>query len=415
MIAAARFNVSRDRILERFLHYVRVDTQSVVGVTSYPSSVSQRYFIESLAKEIESFGLTPEIDAHGYLFVHLPGQGRLRSATKVGFLAHVDTSPDAPGKGVRPRVVRYDGTPIRLEGSNEELSETQYPTLARYRGEDIVVSNGKTLLGADDKAGVSALMEALAMWSEEGTSVDRRPVRVAFTMDEEVGSGVDFFDVKHFDADFAYTFDGGARGDFEYENFNAASAQVRIWGRVTHTGDAKGSMINATRLALEYDSLLPAHARPEATEGYEGFFHLHRVEGDGGAAEMDYLIREHDREKFEMMKRMMRMAGEAIEERYAGARVEVRVVDSYYNMGEIVTPESEAVRIGLAAIREAGVEPNVQPIRGGTDGARLSFMGLPCPNIFAGGHNFHSVHEYLPVQSLVKACEVVLRIAALGA
>lgn len=412
MIETARFSVSRDRILERFLHYVRVDTQSVVGVTSFPSSASQRYFIESLAKELESLGLEPEIDAHGYLIVALEGAGRLRKASKVGFLAHVDTSPDAPGRGVRPRIVRYDGTPIRLEASKEELTEALYPSLAGYRGEDIVVTSGKTLLGADDKAGVAALMEALAVWSEEGDAVDRRPVRVAFTMDEEVGSGVDFFDVARFDADFAYTIDGGARGDFEYENFNAASALVRLWGRVTHTGDAKGNMINAARLALEFDSLLPAHARPETTEGYEGFFHLHRLHGDCAAAEMDYLIREHDKEKFELMKRMLHMAGEAIEERYAGARVEVRVADSYYNMAEIVKKDSEAVRVGLAAIQAAGMEPNVQPIRGGTDGARLSFMGLPCPNIFAGGHNFHSVHEYLPVQSLMKACEVVLRIAA---
>lgn len=413
MIEAARYSVSRDRILERFLHYVRVDTQSVVGVTSFPSSASQRYFIESLAKELESFGLEPQIDEHGYLMVTLEGTGRLRNASKVGFLAHVDTSPDAPGKGVRPRIVRYDGTPIRLEASKEELTEALYPSLARYRGEDIVVTSGKTLLGADDKAGVAALMEALAVWSEEGDAVDRRPVRVAFTMDEEVGSGVDFFDVARFDADFAYTIDGGARGDFEYENFNAASALVRLWGRVTHTGDAKGSMINAARLAQEFDLLLPAHARPEATEGYEGFFHLHRLQGDCGSAEMDYLIREHDREKFELMKRMLTMAGEAIEERYEGARVEVCVADSYYNMSEIVKKDSEAVRVGLAAIQAAGIEPNVQPIRGGTDGARLSFMGLPCPNIFAGGHNFHSVHEYLPVKSLVKACEVVLRIAAM--
>lgn len=413
MMDEGRYGVSRDRILERFLHYVRVDTQSVVGVTSYPSSVSQRYFIESLAKELESLGLEPEIDGHGYLMVSLEGMGSLRNAAKVGFLAHVDTSPDAPGKGVRPRVVRYDGEPICLEASKEELSEARYPSLRKYRGEDVVVTNGKTLLGADDKAGVAALMEALSIWSGEGDGVDRRPVRVAFTMDEEVGSGVDFFDVKRFDADFAYTVDGGARGDFEYENFNAASALVRLWGRVTHTGDAKGSMINATRLALEFDSLLPSHARPEVTEGYEGFFHLHHMQGDCASAELDYLIREHDKEKFSLMKRMLNMAGEAIVERYAGARVEVRVADSYSNMAEVVRADSEAVRVGLAAIRAAGIEPNVQPIRGGTDGARLSFMGLPCPNIFAGGHNFHSVHEYLPVLSLMKACEVVLRIAAM--
>lgn len=413
MIEAARYSVSRDRILERFLHYVRIDTQSVMGVTSYPSSVSQRYFIEGLAKEIGSFGLSPEIDEHGYLIVSLEGAGCLRDASRVGFLAHVDTSPDAPGKGVRPRIVRYEGAPIRLEASKEELSEELYPSLARYRGEDIVVTSGKTLLGADDKAGVAALMEALAVWSEEGEGVDRRPVRVAFTMDEEVGSGVDFFDVGRFDADFAYTIDGGARGDFEYENFNAASALVRLWGRATHTGDAKGTMINASRLALEFDSLLPSHARPEATDGYEGFFHLHRLQGDCATAEMDYLIREFDKEKFALMKRMLHMAGEAIEERYEGARVEVRVADSYYNMAEVVSKDSEAVRVGLAAIRAAGMEPNVRPIRGGTDGARLSFMGLPCPNIFAGGHNFHSVHEFLPVQSLMKACEVVLRIAAM--
>lgn len=409
----ARYVVDRDRLLERFLRYVRVDTQSVVGVTSYPSSVSQRYFIESLAKEIAALGYSPEIDGHGYLIVRLPGQGSLRHASKVGFLAHVDTSPDVSGKGVRPRVVRYGGVPIRLEKSGEEIGEAEYPSLANYRGEDIVVTNGATLLGADDKAGVSALVEALTMWREEGEGVDRRPIRVAFTMDEEVGSGVDFFDVQSFDADFAYTVDGGALGEFEYENFNAASAQVRIRGRVVHTGYAKGSMINASRLALEYDMLLPLHARPEETDSYDGFFHLLRMRGDCGEAEIDYLIREHDRDKFEMMKQMVRMAAEAVEERYAGARVEVRIVDSYYNMGEVVTSDSEAVRVGLAAIRAAGVEPKVQPIRGGTDGARLSYMGLPCPNLFAGGHNFHSVHEYLPVRSMMKACEVVLRIASM--
>ena len=255
-------------------------------------------------------------------------------------------------------------------------------------------------------------MEALAIWSREGDTEARHPVRVAFTMDEEVGSGVDFFDVKGFDADFAYTVDGGEIGSFEYENFNAASAHVRLWGRVTHTGDAKGKMINALRLALEFDAFLPREKRPEETSGYEGFFHLHNLRGDCGEAELDYLIREHDRDKFERMKQELRRAGETLSDRYGGVRVEVRIVDSYYNMGEIVTPDSPAVRLGLKAIREAGIEPVVQPIRGGTDGARLSYMGLPCPNLFAGGANFHSVHEYIPVRSLVKACEVVLRIAA---
>ena len=412
MSGELRYHVSREGLLERFLQYVRVDTQSVVGVTSYPSSVSQRYFMERLAEEIREMGLTPRIDAHGYLVVALPGRGKLRNGSKIGFLAHVDTSPDASGKGVRPRVHRYEGEPIRLEASGEELSETLYPSLARYRGEDIVVTSGKTLLGADDKAGVAALMEALAIWSREGDTEARHPVRVAFTMDEEVGSGVDFFDVKGFDADFAYTVDGGEIGSFEYENFNAASAQVRLWGRVTHTGDAKGKMINALRLALEFDSFLPREKRPEKTSGYEGFFHLHNLRGDCGEAELDYLIREHDRDKFEWMKQELRRAGETLSDRYEGVRVEVRIVDSYYNMGEIVTPDSLAVRLGLKAIREAGIEPVVQPIRGGTDGARLSYMGLPCPNLFAGGANFHSVHEYIPVRSLVKACEVVLRIAA---
>lgn len=404
--------VEKEKILARFLRYARINTQSAEGTGRYPSTETQREFIEILAKEIRGMGLDPIIDQHGYLIVKLDGQGHLAKAQKIGFLAHVDTSPDASGENVDPQIIKYTGQPLPLGQSGRTLSQERFPSLEKYIGQELIVTDGTTLLGADDKAGVAALMEALRLWSKD-KKTPRRPLRVAFTMDEEIGAGVDYFDVQAFDADFAYTIDGGEIGQIEHENFNAATAIVRITGISIHPGEAKGRMVNAQRVAIEFDQALPMRMRPELTEGREGFYHLFAMEGDCAAATLHYLIREHDREEFEWMKKELQRVAAVKERQIPGATIQVEVEDSYYNMREHIAPDGIEMRLARRAIEECGIEPIISPIRGGTDGARLSFMGLPCPNLFAGGHNFHGEYEYLPINSLVKACEVILKISTL--
>lgn len=395
---------------ERFLRYVSFDTRSDEDSLTTPSTPGQLHLAEYLAQELADIGMDDvSLDANGYVMATLPATTPREGIPTVGFIAHMDTSPDMTGKDVKPRIVTYDGGTIVLnEAERIVLSPDTFPELANYVGQELIVTDGTTLLGADDKAGIAAIVSAMEYLLAH-PEIAHGKVRVGFTPDEEIGRGADLFDVDKFGCDWAYTIDGGEIGELEYENFNAAQAVITIKGRNVHPGYAQNKMINAALLATELSASLPPEQRPEKTSGYEGFFHLTRLETTVEEATLHYIIRDHDRALFEQKKDLLRTLVNGMETRYPGC-VTVEVRDQYYNMREIIAPGMEVIEYACEAMRAAGVTPRIRPVRGGTDGARLSFMGLPCPNLFAGGLNFHGRYEYLPVRSLEKSKETIIQL-----
>lgn len=399
-------------VLDRFLRYVTFDTQSSEETGMTPSTPGQRVFAEALVEELKAIGMDDiSLDANGYLMATLPANTEKEIPT-IGFIAHLDTSPDMSGKDVRPCLLNYKGGDILLNaGKGIVLSPDMFPELLDYVGQDIIVTDGTTLLGADDKGGVAAIIAAM-QYLKNHPEIKHGKVRIGFTPDEEIGAGADHFDVKKFGCAWGYTIDGGQVGELEYENFNAASAKLYFKGLNVHPGYAKGKMLNASLRAIEFASWIPKDQRPERTQGYEGFFHLTGMTGSVEEATLSYIIRDHDRVLFEEKKESLRFWVEKMNAAYPGCvRLEIR--DQYYNMREIVEPQKHVVDLAFEAMTAVGVAPIVRPIRGGTDGARLSFMGLPCPNLFAGGLNFHGRYEFLPVRSLEKSMETIIKIIEL--
>jgi len=403
-------------VLERFLRYVKIDTESARDSETYPSTAKQLELLRLLADELRQIGLRDvAMDQYGYVTATLEATTSA-PAPVIGFLAHVDTSPDFNGKDVRPQIVEnYDGGDIVLN-ANEKiiLSPQRFPDLLKYRGESLVTTDGTSLLGADDKAGIAEIMTSLAHLVAH-PEIPHGKVRVAFTPDEEVGAGVDHFDVVAFGADFAFTVDGGEVGELEIETFNAAGAKVIIRGRNVHPGIAKGVMLNALIIAMEYNALLPVFDRPEHTEKSEGFYHLTQMSGGVELAQMDYIIRDHDEQSFEKRKAFLQSAAEFLNRKYGEPVVEVALKDQYYNMKKMIDPHPQILAVARAAYEAVGIEPRVIPVRGGTDGSRLSYMGLPTPNLFAGGHNMHGRYEFVPVSALEKASQVIVKICELAA
>ena len=403
-------------VIERFLKYVTFDTQSDESTGVTPSTPKQIVFAEYLKTELEELGLKDiSLDENGYLFATLPSNVN-HEVPVVGFIAHMDTSPDMSGENVKPRIVeKYDGKDIPLcAEENIILSPANFPELLDHVGEDLIVTDGHTLLGADDKAGIAEIVGAVAYLIAH-PEIKHGDIRIGFNPDEEIGLGAHKFDVEKFGAKWAYTMDGGEVGELEFENFNAAAAKIRVKGRNVHPGYAKNKMINSLLVANEYASLLPANETPGTTEGYEGFYHLIGMEGEVENTVLSYIVRDHDREKFEARKQALLNYAAQLNEKYGEGTVTVELKDQYYNMRQQVEPLMHIIDIAFAAMQEAGVTPKVKAIRGGTDGAQLSFKGLPCPNIFAGGLNFHGRYEFVPVQSIEKAMNVVVKIAELTA
>lgn len=403
-------------VIERFLKYVTFDTQSDESTGVTPSTPKQMVFAQYLKTELEELGLKDiSLDENGYLFATLPSNVD-HEVPVVGFIAHMDTSPDMSGENVKPRIVeKYDGKDIPLcAEENIILSPANFPELLDHVGEDLIVTDGHTLLGADDKAGIAGIVGAVAYLIAH-PEIKHGDIRIGFNPDEEIGLGAHKFDVEKFGAKWAYTMDGGEVGELEFENFNAAAAKIRVKGRNVHPGYAKNKMINSLLVANEYASLLPANETPGTTEGYEGFYHLIGMEGEVENTVLSYIVRDHDREKFEARKQALLNYAAQLNEKYGEGTVTVELKDQYYNMRQQVEPLMYIIDIAFAAMQEAGVTPKVKAIRGGTDGAQLSFKGLPCPNIFAGGLNFHGRYEFVPVQSIEKAMNVVVKIAELTA
>lgn len=401
-------------LTERFLKYVSFDTQSSEDSSTTPSTEKQWALARYLEQELCQLGFADvELDQHGYLYATLPAN-TYKTVPTIGFIAHMDTSPDCSGAGVKPRIVEnYDGSDIILS-EGIVTSPTKFPELLNHIGEDLIVTDGTTLLGADDKAGIAEIVSA-CVYLMEHPEIPHGRIRIAFNPDEEIGMGADKFDVDKFDAAFAYTMDGSEVGEIEFENFNAASTKITINGCSVHPGYAKGKMVNAGRVAAELVSMLPECETPEQTEGYEGFFHLTGMSGSCEKANLSFIIRDHSRDIFEQRKNRMRSLVDAINAKYGDAVATLELRDQYYNMREKVEPMMHIIDIARQAIREAGMEPQVRAIRGGTDGAQLSFKGLPCPNIFAGGLNFHGPHEFCPVQSMEKAMMTVVNICRITA
>ena len=399
-------------ITDRFLHYISYDTQSSENSTTTPSTDKQMAFVRILQQELINEGLQDVVlDELGYLYATLPSN-TTKSVPTIGFIAHLDTSPDASGANVHPRIINnYDGCDIRLD-SGLVTSPSVFPELLDHKGEDLIVTDGTTLLGADDKAGIAEIVQAM-VYLQQHPEIKHGTVRMAFNPDEEIGLGAHHFDVEHFGCEFAYTIDGSETGEIEYENFNAALAKITITGCSVHPGYAKGKMINAARVATELVGMLPEDETPEMTEGYEGFFHLTNVTGGCEKAQLSFIIRDHDREYFESRKAELFEVVQAINEKY-GNIAEIETRDQYYNMREMVEPKMYIINIAKQAIEQAGMKPKVKAIRGGTDGAQLSFRGLPCPNIFAGGINFHGPHEFIPIQSMEKAMMTIVNICRIA-
>ena len=402
-----------EKILDRFLRYIAVDTQSNEESESQPSTPKQLNLLKLLCKELNDLGVEATLDEYGYVMGRIPGNlpAGAPEVPAIGFIAHVDTAPDASGENVKAQIIKnYDGSDIPLKGvPGLSLKTSEFPELLAHKGETIITTDGTTLLGADDKAGVAEIMDAV-QYIVNHPEFRHGPVRIGFTPDEEIGRGVVKFDVARFDARYAYTMDGGEAGELEFENFNAASAKIHIQGCNVHPGYAKGKMRNAILIGQELNSMLPVMARPENTESYEGFFHLISFKGTVEEADFAYIIRDHDRAKFEARKEMMAKVADFINTKYGAGTATAVIKDQYYNMREQVEPHYRIIEIAQKAIKDAGVEPKVQPIRGGTDGANLSFRGLPCPNIFAGGLNFHGKFEWVPLESMEKASQVILNI-----
>jgi len=400
---------------ERFLKYVSFDTQSDENSDTFPSTEKQKVLLQYLAEEMRSMGMTEvTMDRYGYVMGTIPASPGLENAPVVGFIAHVDTSPDMSGKDVKPRIVEdYDGTDIVLNGQLTMKVE-EFPELKLFKGHTLIHTDGTTLLGADDKAGVAEIMTA-AEHLLAHPELRHGKIRIGFTPDEEVGRGVDYFDVAAFGADFAYTVDGGYEGELEYENFNAAGAKIHIQGRNVHPGCAKGKMLNAIDIACELNALLPAAERPQHTEGYEGFYHCVGFNGTVEQADIAYIIRDHDAEKFEQKKVYLWSCVDLLLKKYGQGVLNLQIKDQYFNMRKMVEPHPQLIDKAKRAMELAGVEPVVKPIRGGTDGARLSFMGLPCPNLFTGGMNFHGKFEYCSLTTMQRAEQVILNLAQLWA
>ncbi len=400
--------------LERFLRYVRIDTQSATDAECYPSTAKQLNLARVLVEELNALGMADvRLDEYGYVTATLPANIQT-TAPVVGFLAHMDTSPAASGENVKPRVIEnYDGQDIVLNPEkNIILSPRDFPTLLHQKGNNLVVTDGTTLLGADDKAGIAAILGAMAYLIDH-PEIPHGKIRVGFTPDEEVGEGVKYFDVPAFGADFAYTIDGGTVGEFSYETFNAAAAKIKINGRSVHPGSAKGRLKSAIQIAIDFHNLLPVFDRAEHTELREGFIHLTDMEGEAESARINYIIRDHDEAAFERRKQQVRQAADFINQRYGDGTLELDIHDQYYNMRKMIEAKPEIIEIARKAYRAVGYEPVEEAVRGGTDGSRLSFMGLPTPNIFTGGHNGHGRFEYLSVEGLEKATEVAINISKL--
>lgn len=403
-------------LVERFLKYVSFDTQSDEQTRLTPSTPGQMVFARYLKSELESLGLEDiTLDEHGYLFATLPANIDKKVPT-IGFISHLDTSPDMSGKNVSPRIVeKYDGSDIVLCAEEKVvLSPAQFPELLDHKGEDLIVTDGKTLLGADDKAGIAEIVSAM-VYLKEHPEIKHGKIRIGFNPDEEIGEGAHKFDVEKFGCEWAYTMDGGELGELEFENFNAAAAKITFKGRNVHPGYAKSKMINSIRIANQFITMLPAHDAPEHTTGYEGFYHLISIQGDVEQSILSYIIRDHDRAKFEDRKKEVECLVQKINAELGEGTATLEMRDQYYNMREKIEPVMHIIDTAFAAMEAVGVKPNVKPIRGGTDGAQLSFKGLPCPNIFAGGLNFHGRYEFVPVQNMEKAMKVIVKIAELVA
>lgn len=400
----------REKVVQRFLKYVTFDTTANPNNSNCPSSEGQRVFANYLVEELKSLGLEDaHVDENSYVMATL--RGNTEGVETIGFISHLDTAPDVTGKNVKPKIIKnYDGKDIVL---NEELniitSPKDYPDLKKFIGEDLIVTDGTTLLGADDKAGISEIVTAIE-YLVNNPEIKHGDIKIGFTPDEEIGRGTDLFNVEKFGAKYAYTIDGGIMGELQYENFNAAAAKITIQGRNVHPGAAKNKMINALHIAAEISQMFPQSERPETTEGYEGFYHLNDINGNVENATMVYIIRDHSKEKFEHRKQYMKDAISKVSEKYNG-RVTLELNDQYYNMKEKVEPVKFIVDIAEEAMKECDITPIIVPIRGGTDGARLSFMGLPCPNIFTGGLNFHSKNECIPIIALEKCSNLIVKIA----
>lgn len=401
-------------ITERFLNYTKFDTQSAEDSQSVPSTKKQLAFAKYLMKELKAEGLDDvEMDDNGYVYATLKSNVKGEVPT-IGFISHYDTSPDCSGKDIKARIVKnYDGSDITLS-EGIVSSPKKFPELLNHVGEDLIVTDGHTLLGADDKAGIAEIVQAMC-YMRDHKEIRHGNIRIAFNPDEEIGMGAHHFDVDKFGCEWAYTMDGGDLGELEYENFNAASAKVNIKGVSVHPGYAKGKMVNAARLAAEFASMLPADETPETTEGYQGFYHLTGMNANIEGATLSYIIRDHDRKKFEDRKDFIEDCARKMNEKYGEGTCVAEVKDQYYNMKEKIDPNMHVIDIVLKAMQECGVPPRVQPIRGGTDGAQLSFKGLPCPNIFAGGVNFHGPYEFVSIQVMEKAMSIIIKICQLSA
>ena len=401
-------------LIERFIEYTKFDTQSSEDSSTVPSTAKQLVFAEYLKKELVREGFDDVyLDDKGYLYATLKANIKNSNAPVIGFISHYDTSPDCSGANVKAHIINnYDGSDILLS-QGIVSSPKKFPELLNHVGEDLIVTDGHTLLGADDKAGIAEIVQAMC-YMRDHKEIPHGDIRIAFNPDEEIGMGAHHFDVEKFGCQWAYTMDGGDVGELEYENFNASSAKVEIHGVSVHPGYAKGKMVNANRLAVELAAMLPADQTPETTEGYEGFFHLIGMHTNTELASLSYIIRDHDRQRFEARKRLVAECVDKINEKYGDGTATVEIKDQYYNMKEKIEPEMHVIDIVLRAMQESGVTPKVQPIRGGTDGAQLSFRGLPCPNIFAGGVNFHGPYEFISVQSMQKAMDVIINICRIA-
>lgn len=398
------------RAYERFLDYVKIHTTSDENCDAHPSSQCQFDLARLLEKQMKELGLqNVRLDEFCYVYGTLPATPGYEAKPAIGLIAHMDTAPDASGENVKPQVIEnYDGGDVLLAGTGEYMRVATFPELANWKGQTLITADGTTLLGADDKAGIAEILTAVERLQKE--NIPHGKVCVAFTPDEEVGAGPDLFDVKGFGADYAYTVDGGDVGELEYQNFNAASAEIAIRGFSVHPGSAKGLMKNALNIAIELHAMLPADERPETTEGTEGFYHLDGMRGTVSEARMGYIIRDHDAEKFDARKATMTAAAEAINKKYGPGTVELKLIDSYSNMEQQILPHFHLIENAQLAVKQAGLEPKIVPIRGGTDGARLSFMGLPCPNLGTGGFNFHGPCEYITAEKMDKSVEILLNI-----
>lgn len=405
----------KNEVITRFLHYISYDTTSDDSSNSFPSTKNQIYFAQVLVKELKAIGLSGvNLDEKGYIMATLPAN-TAKPAPTIGFIAHMDTAPEYTGKNIKPQIIKaYPGGDILLNRKlNIYLREKEFPELQNYRGQDLITTDGTTLLGADDKAGIAEIITAMNYLIKH-PEILHGQIRIAFTPDEEIGKGADFFNVKKFNANFAYTVDGGELGQIEIENFNAATAEYIIYGRNVHPGTAKNKMVNSMLKINDIISYFPKKETPAETQLYEGFFHLHQINGSVEETSLRYLIRDHDKENFYKRKTMAHNCMQYINNKYGDGTVSLNIKDSYYNMKEIIDKHPEIVNLAINALKEVGIKPLLAPIRGGTDGARLSYMGLPTPNLFTGGHNFHGKYEFIPIPSMVKAVETIVMICKLG-